>query len=188
MGHNWRSKDELISDIVLWTPSNGRAKARRPARIYIQPLYAETGYSLEDLPGAMDDREGWRERGRRSLLGARHDIYIYIICKGIVYCWLFSRSFDGTPLNGFMYSYLTLINLFNIHQSRSCYKIALSLPNTNNSIQYSSFACTLLNEFLSNINNSTYHLSFGWMQLKVFRNCDLTLIIQFSINHLFEYI
>ena len=27
-----RSKDELISDVLLWTPSHGRAKAGRPAR------------------------------------------------------------------------------------------------------------------------------------------------------------
>ena len=34
-GHCWRSKDELISDILLWTPSNGWAKVGRPARTYI---------------------------------------------------------------------------------------------------------------------------------------------------------
>ena len=31
-GHYWRSRDELISDILLWTPSRGRANAGRPAR------------------------------------------------------------------------------------------------------------------------------------------------------------
>ena len=35
-GHCWRSKDELISDVLLWTPTCGRAKAGRPARTYIQ--------------------------------------------------------------------------------------------------------------------------------------------------------
>ena len=30
-GHCWRSRGELISDVLLWTPSHGRAKARRPA-------------------------------------------------------------------------------------------------------------------------------------------------------------
>ena len=25
-GHCWRSRDELISDVILWTPSHGRAK------------------------------------------------------------------------------------------------------------------------------------------------------------------
>ena len=31
-GHCWRSRDELISDVLLWTSTYGRAKAGRPAR------------------------------------------------------------------------------------------------------------------------------------------------------------
>ena len=42
-GHCWRSRDELISDVLLWTPTYGRAKAGRPARTYIQQLYEDTG-------------------------------------------------------------------------------------------------------------------------------------------------
>ena len=42
-GHCWRSKGELIIDILLWTPSHGRAKAGRPARTYILQLSADTG-------------------------------------------------------------------------------------------------------------------------------------------------
>ena len=61
--HCWRSRDELISDVPLWTLSHERAKAGRPARTYIQQLFADTGCSL-DLPEAMDDREGWWERVR----------------------------------------------------------------------------------------------------------------------------
>ena len=34
-GHCWRSRDELISDLLLWTPTYGREKAGRPARTYI---------------------------------------------------------------------------------------------------------------------------------------------------------
>ena len=34
--HCWRSWDELISDVFLWTPSHSRAKAERPVRNYIQ--------------------------------------------------------------------------------------------------------------------------------------------------------
>ena len=63
-GHCWRSRDEIIKDILLWTPSHGRVKPGRPSRTYIQQLCADTGCSLEDLPEAMDDREGWRERVR----------------------------------------------------------------------------------------------------------------------------
>ena len=56
-GHCWRSKDELISDVLLWTPTYGCAKAGRPARTYIQQLCEDTGCNPEDLPEAMNDRE-----------------------------------------------------------------------------------------------------------------------------------
>ena len=55
VGHCWRSRDKLISDILLWTPSHGRAKVERPARTYIQQLHANTECTLEGLPGAMDE-------------------------------------------------------------------------------------------------------------------------------------
>ena len=60
-GHCWRSKDELVSDVLLWTPTYGQAKAGRPARTYIQQLCEDTGFNPEDLPEAMNDREKWRE-------------------------------------------------------------------------------------------------------------------------------
>ena len=63
-GHCWRSKDELLSDVLLWTPTYGCAKAGRPARTYIQQLCEDTRCNLEDLPEAMNDREKWRERVR----------------------------------------------------------------------------------------------------------------------------
>ena len=34
-GHGWRSRDELISDVLLCTPTYGRVKAGRPARTYM---------------------------------------------------------------------------------------------------------------------------------------------------------
>ena len=64
VGYCWWSRDELISSLLLWTPSHGRAKAGRPARTYIQQLRDDTRCSPEDMPEAMDDREGWRERVR----------------------------------------------------------------------------------------------------------------------------
>ena len=63
-GHCWRSRDELISDVLLWTPTYGRAKAEWPARTYIQRRCEDTGCSPEDLPEAMNDREKWRQRFR----------------------------------------------------------------------------------------------------------------------------
>ena len=63
-GHCWRSKEEIVSDVLLWTPAYGQSKAGRPARTYIQQLCEDTGYNPEDLPEAMNDRETWRERIR----------------------------------------------------------------------------------------------------------------------------
>ena len=45
-GHCWRSRDDLINDVLLWTPSHGRAKAGRPARTYIQQLCEDRGVAL----------------------------------------------------------------------------------------------------------------------------------------------
>ena len=61
-GHYWRSRDELISDVLQWTPTYGRVKAGRPARTYIQQLCEDTECSPEDLPEAMNNREKWRDR------------------------------------------------------------------------------------------------------------------------------
>ena len=72
-GHCCRSKDELISHVPLRTPSHGRAMAGRPGTIYTQQLRTDTGYSFEDLPGLMDERDGWWVRVREILLAAQHD-------------------------------------------------------------------------------------------------------------------
>ena len=45
-------------------PTYGQAKPGRPARTYIQQLCEDTGWSPEDPPEAMNDREKWQERVR----------------------------------------------------------------------------------------------------------------------------
>ena len=81
-GHCWRSRDELISDVLLWTPIYGRAKAGRLARTYIQQLCEDTGCSPEDLLAEVA-REG------QGYPCWRHDmmIYIYIyVCVCVCVC------------------------------------------------------------------------------------------------------
>ena len=86
-GHCWRSRDELIRDVLLWIPTHGRAKAGRPARTYIQQLCEDTGCCPEDLPRVMNDREEWRERVRDIRAASTIwwwwwwyiNIYIYIV-------------------------------------------------------------------------------------------------------------
>ena len=70
VGHCWKSRDDLISDVLLWTPTYSPAKAGRPARTYIQQLCEDTGCSPEDLPEAMNDWEKWRERVRDIRAGS----------------------------------------------------------------------------------------------------------------------
>ena len=62
--HCWRNKDELTSDILLWTLAYGRAKAGRSAWTYTQQLCENTRWSPEDQSEAMNDEEKWRERVR----------------------------------------------------------------------------------------------------------------------------
>ena len=93
-GYCWRSRDELISDVLLGTPLHGRAKAGRPAGTYIQQLCADTGCRPEDRPEAMDDRERWRQRSGISVLMVRHDdndVYEWVHS----YVCLFERIFKG---------------------------------------------------------------------------------------------
>ena len=106
-GHCWRSKNELISDVLLWTPTYGQAKAGRPARTYIQKLCEETGCSPEDLPVAINDREKWQERVRDIRAG------------GTTWWWwwwyLYSSLYISLSLFGPIFIYLSFVfsaNLF----------------------------------------------------------------------------
>ena len=93
-GHCWRSRDELISDVLQWTPTYGWAKAERPAGTYIQQLCEDTGCGPEDLPELMNDREKWRERVRDiRACGMTWYIYIYIyiyIYERYIYIYIYT--------------------------------------------------------------------------------------------------
>ena len=94
-GHCRRRRDELISDLLLWTSSHGWAKAASPARTYIEQLCVDTACSLEVLPEAMDNREVWRER-------------VINICPDSATWWWWRWSLYLT----FLYFILSLINIY----------------------------------------------------------------------------
>ena len=102
--HCWRSKDELMSDVLLWTPSHGRAKAGRPDITYIQQLSADTGCSFENLLEAKGDWEGCRERVRD------------ISADGATSWWwwwfLFTPSLKFKILKNFRFLFVFLFVLF----------------------------------------------------------------------------
>ena len=107
--HSWSSKDELISNVLLWTPSHGWASIVQPVKTYLQYLYADTECSLEDLPKVMDDREEWQwrvienyARGMTWWWGGYIYIYIYIyiymcvcVCVCVCLCVCVCKSFIG---------------------------------------------------------------------------------------------
>ena len=70
-GHCWRSRDELISDVVLRTPLQGRAKAGWQARTFIQQLCADTGCNPEWQWTIGSGSERWS--GRSVLMAWHHD-------------------------------------------------------------------------------------------------------------------
>ena len=144
--HLWISKDELISGILLWTPLYGRAKAGRPASNYIQPLCADKVYSLEDIPGVMDDRNGW-QHDMMMLNNFKTSQSSFFAHSSMILVSLSNTcNFIYTQANGFIYYYLTLIILFNknIHSiipSFALRQMVLnSVCNTYNLI-YQSFVC-----------------------------------------------
>ena len=84
-GHCWRSRDELIIDVLLWTPTHGRAKAGRPPRTYIQQLCEDTGCFQKTCLRRWTIRKSGGRGSGISVLPAWHDddddddyIYIYI--------------------------------------------------------------------------------------------------------------
>ena len=83
----WRSRDELISDVLQWTSTYGRAKAGQPPRTYIQQLWEDTGCTPEDLPEAMNDRENWWERVRDIRAG------------GMIWWWLWPITYDAAIMS-----------------------------------------------------------------------------------------
>ena len=120
--HCWRSKDEIVSDVLLSTPAYGQSKAGRLARTFIQQLCDDTGYNPEDLPKAMNDWETWRERVR-DIRASRTSwwwwwyiyIYIYIererecVCVCVCVCVFHVSQMDYFNLSQNRFSPFSLI-------------------------------------------------------------------------------
>ena len=81
-GKHKRNKDELVSNVILWTTTHGRTSVSWPAKTYVHQFCVETGCILEDLPSAITDGNGGEGRERENL-GTMQSawldyIYIYI--------------------------------------------------------------------------------------------------------------
>ena len=71
--YRWRSRDELISDVLLWTPSHTQAKAGRRARTYLQQICADTGVVLKTSRKQQTIEKGGEKGSGISVLLARHN-------------------------------------------------------------------------------------------------------------------
>ena len=60
-GHCFRSKDEVVQPLIMWEPRHGKRRRGRPAKTFIDQLMDDTEITKEDLPGAMNAREIWRQ-------------------------------------------------------------------------------------------------------------------------------
>ena len=72
-GHRWRSKDGLISDILLWNSTHGHTNVGRPGSTYIEQLCADIGYILEDLLEVMNNRDRCERKSGNSVLSTHFD-------------------------------------------------------------------------------------------------------------------
>ena len=65
IGHCWRKKDEVISDLLLWEPKHGARKRGRPATTYVDQLRNDTGLSITELKSIMGNRKEWMKQACR---------------------------------------------------------------------------------------------------------------------------
>ena len=86
-------------------PLHGRAKARRPARTYIQQLSEDTGYISEDLPEVMNDKEEWRARVRDIRTGGttRWWWYVFLFFRKELKLLWFVRQTDAGRQDRLLY-------------------------------------------------------------------------------------
>ena len=68
-GHWWRSRDKLISDVLLWTRSHGQAKAEQPARTYSRSVRIRDVAQRTCQKRWTIGRSGERERVRDIYAG-----------------------------------------------------------------------------------------------------------------------
>ena len=58
--HSYRSKDVVVSGLILWTPKHNKVKVGPPSKTYTNQLTEDADCQLKGLPRAMDGREYWR--------------------------------------------------------------------------------------------------------------------------------
>ena len=69
---DWRSEEELTSNVILCAPTHGPTSFGRPAKTSIHQFFEDTGCRQEDLVrwlmGTNDEREGGRVKGMMMMM------------------------------------------------------------------------------------------------------------------------
>ena len=72
-GHCWRSRDELISDVLLWTPTYGRAKVGRQLEHTYSSCVKIRDVAVKTCQRRWTIGKGGERGSGISVLAARHD-------------------------------------------------------------------------------------------------------------------
>ena len=65
-GHCKRSKGSVVSDLITWRPTQGKRRAGRPTKSYVDQLQEDTGYTTREIETCMLNRGLWR-----AIIGVR---------------------------------------------------------------------------------------------------------------------
>ena len=55
------AKKKLYKTLIMWEPRHGKRHRGRPAKTFIDQLTEDAEITKEDLPGAMNAKEIWRQ-------------------------------------------------------------------------------------------------------------------------------
>ena len=65
-GHCKRRIGSVVSNLITWQPTQGKRRAGRPTKTYVDQLQADTGYTTGEIESCMENRNLWR-----ALIGVR---------------------------------------------------------------------------------------------------------------------
>ena len=60
-GNCYRNEEEIIKDVLLWTPNHGTKKIERKREVYVKPLCEDTRLTIKELKTATKDRTKWKK-------------------------------------------------------------------------------------------------------------------------------
>ena len=75
--HCWRSKNEVVSDLIPWKPKHGKRSVGGQARTFVDLLETDTGVPRDCLPAAMDD--GWLEKDNHGMPTEVDQVVVVVI-------------------------------------------------------------------------------------------------------------